>query len=71
MKIINERRIDIVKKFRLIGIDELIVLLGEKSKQGIYNKHNRDTLPIPTYKVGKSLRWKLNEVMDYIQNLKN
>jgi len=54
---------------RLIRIEELLELLGEKSKQAVYNKVNRCTLPIPTYKVGKSLRWKLSEVRRYIEKL--
>ena len=54
---------------RLIQIDELVELLGEKSKQAVYNKLNRGVFPVPTYKVGKSLRWKLGEVRDYIKNL--
>jgi predicted DNA-binding transcriptional regulator AlpA len=54
---------------RLIDIDELIELLGEKSRQAIYNKLNRRVFPIPTYKHGKSLRWKFSEVQDYIKRL--
>jgi predicted DNA-binding transcriptional regulator AlpA len=54
---------------RLIDIDELIELLGEKSRQAVYNKLNRGVFPIPTYKHGKSLRWKLIEVQDYIKRL--
>ena len=54
---------------RLIRIEELLELLGEKSKQAVYNKLNRDVFPIPTYKVGKSLRWKLSEVLEYIDNM--
>ena len=54
---------------RLISIDQLIELLGEKSKQAVYNKLNRDVFPISTYKIGKSLRWKLSEVQDYIEKL--
>ena len=54
---------------RLIRIDELIELLGEKSKQAVYNKLNRDAFPIPTYKVGKSLCWKLTEVINFINKL--
>ena len=54
---------------RLIRIDELVELLGEKSKQAVYNKINRGVFPIPTYKVGKSLYWKLSEVLEYINNM--
>ena len=54
---------------RLIRIDELIELFGEKSKQAVYNKINRGVLPIPTYRIGKSLRWKLSEVNEFIDNL--
>ena len=54
---------------RLIRIDELIELLGEKSKQAVYNKLNRNAFPVPTYKVGKSLRWKLTEVINFINKL--
>ena len=54
---------------RLIRIDELAELLGQKSRQAIYNKLNRDALPIPTYKIGKSLYWKLSEVKDFIRKL--
>ena len=54
---------------RLIRIEELLELLGEQSKQAVYNKLNRCVFPIPTYKVGKSLRWKLSEVQDYIKKL--
>ena len=55
---------------RLIRIEELIKLLGEKSKQAVYNKRNRKDLPIPTYRIGKSLRWKLSEVNDFIHKKK-
>ena len=44
---------------RLIRIEELLELLGEQSKQAVYNKLNRDVFPIPTYKVGKSLQLQL------------
>lgn len=54
---------------RLIRIDELIALLGEKSKQAVYNKLNRKGLPIPTYRIGRSLRWKLSEVNEFITKL--
>ena len=54
---------------RLIRIDELIELLGEKSKQAVYNKINRGVFPIPTYRIGKSLRWKLSEVNDFMDDL--
>jgi len=54
---------------RLIRIEELIELLGEKSKQAVYNKINRKDLPIPTYKIGRSLRWKLSEVNEFIDKL--
>jgi len=54
---------------RLIRIDELVELLGEKSKQAVYNKINRGVFPIPTYKFRKSLRWKLSEVLEYINNM--
>ena len=54
---------------RLIRIEELLELLGEKSKQAVYNKLNRDVFPISTYKVGRSLRWKLSDVRDYIEKL--
>ena len=54
---------------RMIGIDEVILLLGEKSRQAVYNKVNRGVFPVPTYKIGKSLRWKLSEVQDYIEKL--
>ena len=54
---------------RLIRIDQLIELLGEKSKQAVYNKINRGVLPIPTYRIGKSLRWKLSEVNEFIDKL--
>ncbi len=54
---------------RLIRIEELIELLGEKSKQAVYNKINRKNLPIPTYRIGNSLRWKLSEVNDFIDKL--
>jgi predicted DNA-binding transcriptional regulator AlpA len=57
-------------KERLIRIDELVELLGMKSRQAVYNKINRGVFPIPTYKVGKSLYWKLSEVLEYIDNLK-
>jgi predicted DNA-binding transcriptional regulator AlpA len=56
---------------RLIRIDELIELLGEKSKQAVYNKINRSVLPIPTYRIGKSLRWKLSEVNEFIDKLQS
>jgi len=55
---------------RLIRIDELVELLGEKSRQAVYNKINRGVLPIPTYKVGRSLYWKLSEVREHIDSLK-
>ena len=55
---------------RLIRIEELIELLGEKSKQAVYNKINRKKLLIPTYKVGGSLRWKLSEINEFIDKLK-
>lgn len=58
-----------MKKSRLIAIDEYVLLMGEKSKQAVYNKHNRNKLPIRTYKINNSLRWKLNEALDYIENL--
>jgi len=51
---------------RLIRIEELIELLGEKSKQAVYNKINRKDLPVPTYRIGRSLRWKLSEVNEFI-----
>ena len=54
---------------RLIRIEELIKLLGEKSKQAVYNKINRKGLPIPTYRIGKSLRWKLSEVNGFMDKL--
>ena len=54
---------------RLITIDELIELLGERSRQAIYNKLNRGVLPIPTLKVGRSLRWRLSDVVAYIERL--
>jgi predicted DNA-binding transcriptional regulator AlpA len=54
---------------RLIRIDQLIELLGEKSKQAVYNKINRGVLPIPTYRIGRSLRWKLSEVNEFIDKL--
>ena len=54
---------------RLIRIDELIELLGEKSKQAVYNKINRSDLRIPTYRIGRSLRWKLSEVNEFIDDL--
>jgi predicted DNA-binding transcriptional regulator AlpA len=54
---------------RLIGIDQLIAILGEKSRQAVYNKVNRGVFPVPTYKIGKSLRWKLSEVQEYIEKL--
>ena len=54
---------------RLIRIEELIKLLGEKSKQAVYNKINRKHLPISTYKIGRSLRWKLSEVNEFIDKL--
>ena len=56
-------------KERLIRIDELVELLGMKSRQAVYNKINRGVFPIPTYKVGKSLYWKLSKVLEYIENL--
>jgi predicted DNA-binding transcriptional regulator AlpA len=55
---------------RLIRIDQVIDLLGEKSKQAVYNKINRGVFPIPTYRIGKSLRWKLSEVDEFINKLK-
>jgi len=55
---------------RLIRIEELIKLLGEKSRQAVYNKINRKHLPIPTYRLGKSLRWKLSEVNEFIDKMK-
>ena len=55
---------------RLIRIEELIKLLGEKSKQAVYNKINRKGLPIPTYRIGRSLRWKLSEVNEFIDKMK-
>ena len=58
------------KEDRLIRIDELIDILGEKSKQAVYNKLNRGVFPIPTYKIGKSLYWKLSEVLEFIDKLK-
>ena len=54
---------------RLIRIDELIEILGEKSKQAVYNKINRKALGIPTYRIGRSLRWKLSEVNEFITKL--
>jgi predicted DNA-binding transcriptional regulator AlpA len=54
---------------RLIRIDELIELLGEKSKQAVYNKINRKDLHIPTYRIGRSLRWKFSEVSEFITKL--
>jgi len=54
---------------RLIGIDQLVELLAEKSRQSVYNKLNRGVLPIPTYRIGRSLRWKLGEVLEYINKL--
>ena len=54
---------------RLIRIDELIELLGEKSKQAVYNKINRGVLPVSTYRIGKTLRWKLSEVNEFIDDL--
>ena len=54
---------------RLIRIEELIQLLGEKSKQAVYNKINRKKLPIPTYRIGNSLRWKLSEINEFITKL--
>ena len=56
-------------KKKLIRIEELVELLGETSKQAVYNKLNRGVLPVPTYKVGRSLRWKLSEVLEYIDNM--
>ena len=56
-------------KKRLIRIEELVELLGEKSKQAVYNKLNRGVFPVSTYKVGRSLRWKLSEVLEYIDNM--
>ncbi len=56
-------------KKKLIRIEELVELLGESSKQAVYNKLNRGVLPVPTYKVGRSLRWKLSEVLEYIDNM--
>ena len=56
-------------KEKLIRIEELVELLGETSKQAVYNKLNRGVLPVPTYKVGRSLRWKLSEVLEYIDNM--
>ena len=56
-------------KERLIRIDELVELLGMKSRQAVYNKINRGVFPIPTYKVGRSLYWKLSEVTEYIEKL--
>ena len=55
---------------RLIRIEELIKLLGEKSKQAVYNKLNRKKLLVPTYRIGRSLRWKLSEVNEFIDKLK-
>ena len=54
---------------RLIGIDQLVDLLAEKSRQSVYNKLNRGVLPVPTYRVGRSLRWKLSEVLEYIDSM--
>jgi predicted DNA-binding transcriptional regulator AlpA len=54
---------------RLIRIEELIELLGEKSKQAVYNKLNRKKLLVPTYKIGRSLRWKLSEVNEFMEKL--
>jgi predicted DNA-binding transcriptional regulator AlpA len=54
---------------RLIRIEELIELLGEKSKQAVYNKINRKKLLVPTYKIGRSLRWKLSEVNEFIDKI--
>ena len=56
-------------KKKLIRIEELVELLGETSKQAVYNKLNRGVLPVPTYKVGRSLRWKLSEVLEYIDSM--
>ncbi len=56
-------------KKKLIRIEKLVELLGETSKQAVYNKLNRGVLPVPTYKVGRSLRWKLSEVLEYIDNM--
>ena len=59
-----------LNKDKLVNIDELIDLLALRSKQAVYNKRNRGQLPFPTYKVGRSLCWKLSEVIEYINNLK-
>ena len=56
-------------KKRLIRIEEVVELLGETSKQAVYNKLNRGDFPVSTYKVGRSLRWKLSEVLEYIDNM--
>ena len=58
-----------IKKDKLVNINEIINLLALRSKQALYNRRNRGQLPIPTYKVGRSLYWKLSEVYDYINSL--
>jgi len=60
-----------IQQDKLVKINELIDLLALTSKQAVYNKRNRGQLPIPTYKVGRSLYWKLSEVSDFINNLKS
>ena len=54
---------------RLIGIEELSYLIC-MPKQTIYNKLNNQTFPIKTYRQGRCLRWKQDEVVEYIEELK-
>ena len=53
---------------RLMDIRELTEIL-KISKQTVYNRLSSGTFPINTYKVGRSLRWRLSEVMIYIESL--
>jgi predicted DNA-binding transcriptional regulator AlpA len=40
-------------------------------KQTIYNKVYNQTFPIKTYKQGRNLRWRYDEVIEYIENLRS
>jgi len=57
------------KEKRLININELSHLI-HMPKQTIYNKLNNQTFPIKTYKQGRCLRWRQDQVVEYIEQLK-
>ena len=54
---------------KLIDIHELCEITGF-AKQTVYNKVNNYTFPIKPIKVGRSLRWRLSEVYDFIDKAK-